>query len=73
MGPYVVLWFIDEDLEKSVEKRYFYWNIVALHYHVSFFLNTAKWISYTYMYIPSFLDFLPIWVTTKHWVGFPEL
>ena len=33
----------------------------------------AKWISYTYTYIPSFLYFLPISVTTKCWVEFPEL
>ena len=33
----------------------------------------AKWISYTYTYIPSFLYFLPISVTIKCWVEFPEL
>ena len=27
----------------------------------------------TYTYIPSFLDFLPIWVTADHWVEFPAL
>ena len=37
------------------------------------FRCTAKWISYTYTYIPSFLDFLPILVTTEHWVEFPVL
>ena len=26
-----------------------------------------------YTYIPSFLDFLPIQVTTEHWVEYPEL
>ena len=29
------------------------------------FYSTAKWISYTYTYIPSFLDFLPTWVTEE--------
>ena len=38
--------------------------------HVGF-CCTAKWTCYTYKRIPSFLDFLPIQVTTKHWVEFP--
>ena len=33
------------------------------------FCCTAKLISSTY--IPSFVDFLPIWVTTEHWIEFP--
>ena len=37
------------------------------------FCSTAKWISCMYSYILSFLDFLPISVTTEHWVQFPEL
>ena len=37
----------------------FYWGIVDLQCSVSFYC-TAKWISYLYTYIPSFLDFLPI-------------
>ena len=38
----------------------FYWSLVALHCCVSFYEST---------YIPSFLDFLPIQVTTEHWVS----
>ena len=49
----------------------FNWSIVVL-YFVSF-CCTAKWISYSYIYFPSFMDFLPIWVTTEHLVEFPEL
>ena len=30
-------------------------------------------ISCTYTYIPSFLDFFPIWVITEHWVELPRL
>ena len=36
-----------------------YWSTVALKCCVGFHC-TAKWISYTYTYIPSLLDFLPI-------------
>ena len=50
----------------------FYWSIVALYCHVSFFC-TAKWVSYTYTYAPYFLDFLPILLTTDHWVEFSVL
>ena len=38
---------------------YFYWRIVALPRCVSFYC-TAKWISYTCTYIPSFFNFLSI-------------
>ena len=37
--------------------------MIALHCCVSFYC-TAKWISYRYTYIPSFLDFLPIYGTS---------
>ena len=37
----------------------FYWNIVDLQHCVSL-CCTAKWISYTYTYIHSFLDSFPI-------------
>ena len=48
---------------------FFYWSIVTLQYCVNLHC-TAKWISYTYTYIPSFLEFLLIEVTTEHWVEF---
>ena len=50
----------------------FYWSIVAWQCCVHFGY-TVRWISHTYPYIPSFLDFLHIQVTTEHWVGFPVL
>ena len=37
----------------------FYWSIVTLQCHVSFYCP-AKWISFKYTYIPSFLSLLPI-------------
>ena len=49
-----------------------YWSIVAFQCCVSFYC-TAKWISYTCTYIPSFLGFLPIQVTIEHWVECPVL
>ena len=48
----------------------FYWNIIASWYCVSF-CCAAKWIGYTYTYIYSISDFLPIRITTEHWVEFP--
>ena len=35
--------------------------------------STAKWIRHAYTYIASLLDFLPIHVTTEHWVESPVL
>ena len=49
-----------------------YWSVVALQSSVSF-CSAAKWISYVYTHIVSFLNFLPIEVTTKLWVEFPML
>ena len=40
-------------------KTFFYWSIVDLQCCVSF-RCTAKWISYTYTHIYSFLDYFPI-------------
>ena len=58
---------------KSDPLYYFlYWSIVALQYCVSLH-STANWMSYRYTYIPSFVDFLLIWVTAEHWVEFPVL
>ena len=37
------------------------------------FCCAAKWISYTYTHIHSFLGFLLIEVSTEHWVEFPAL
>ena len=46
----------------------FFIRVQLLNNAVSFFC-TAKWVSYTY--ILSLLDFLPIWVSTEHWVELP--
>ena len=35
---------------------------------VSTIHSLAKSISYMYTYVPSFLDFLPVYLTTEHWV-----
>ena len=41
----------------------FYRSIADLQCCVSFYC-IAKWVGYTYTYIPPFLDFLPMYVTT---------
>ena len=67
------VWFLSSKfLHGFFLKINFYWSIVALQCCASFYC-IAKWISFTYTYIPSFLAFLPIWVTTECWIGFPEL
>ena len=43
-------------LNPFFKKIFFYWNIVALQYCVSFYCKVT-WISYMYTHIPSFLDF----------------
>ena len=65
------LWGYPQTLSAFL-KINFYWSTVALQCYVSF-CCAAKWVSYTYTYIASFLDFLPIWVTTEYWVQFPLL
>ena len=50
----------------------FYWSLVDLLF-VSF-KCTAKWISFAYSYIYSFLDFFsPIKAVTHYWAEFPVL
>ena len=53
-------------------KKIFFWSVVGLKSWVSF-CCIAKWISYTYKYIHSFLDSFPIYVITKYSVEFPVL
>ena len=48
------------------------WSTVALQGCVNF-CCTAKWISHMCTYIPSSLDFLPIYVSKEHYVEFPML
>ena len=50
----------------------FYWSVVGVQYFVSF-QCTAKWTSYTYVNIHSFLDSFPMSVITKYWIQFPVL
>ena len=49
-----------------------YWSIVDSQHCVSF-CCTAEQMSYTYTLIHSFLDSIPIWVTTEYQVEFPIL
>ena len=53
----------------------FHWSIVALQCCVCCvcFYCRAEWISHTYTYIPSFVDFLLTEVTTELWVEFSVL
>ena len=51
---------------------YLNWSIVALQCFASF-CYIAKWISYLFIHISSVLHFLPIYVTTEHWIEFPVL
>ena len=61
-----VIWKTSFPLRNKFKAK-FYWSIVALQWCVHFFC-IAKWISYMYTYIPSFLDFLPVLITTEHWI-----
>ena len=51
--------FCSSSLLNVLFEKLFYWSSVALQSCI-IFCCTAKWISYTYTYIPSVLDFLPI-------------
>lgn len=46
--------------------------VVDLQFCISF-CCTSKGMSYTYMYIHSFLDFIPIYIITEYWIEFPVL
>ena len=77
MWMHLMPWNTHSQMVKVVKKIflylliYLYWSIVVLHCYASF-CYTAKWISHLYTYIPpTFLDFLPIYVTTEHGVEFP--
>ena len=48
----------------------FYWRIVDLQRCVSFWC-TAKWLSYTYIYIFSYS--FPWWLITQYWIESPVL
>ena len=50
----------------------FYWSTVTLQCCASF-CSPAKWVSYIYMYFPSFFGFFSHYVTTEDWVDFPVL
>ena len=55
---------------------YFCWSIVA--YPVVLVSTVQQWVSYRYTFIPTtpttaFLDFLPIYLTTEHYVESPVL
>ena len=54
-----VLWFMESKESDTTERQNWTELIVNLQCCSSFW-GTAKWVSCTYTYIPSFLDFLPI-------------
>ena len=47
-------------MRQALFKINFYWSIVALQCYIIFYC-TAKWISYTYTFVPYLLDLFPIW------------
>ena len=70
----IIALFLWSDLKWVIRKfddSLLVWSIVALHC-VSFCCRAASAIC-IYIYIPSFLDFLPIEVTTEHGVEFSVL
>ena len=51
-----------------------YYSLILFYCIVSFLnVDTAMWTSCMYICIPSFLDFLTIYITTEYWAGFPVL
>ena len=60
-----VFFFFFFDLWYQFVFSLFNWSIVDLQCCVSFGCP-AKWFSYTYMYINSFLDSFPLWVIAEY-------
>ena len=73
---WVYLGFLGASGPFIIFKISFYWSKVDLQCYVSFSC-TAKLFSYTYTYIPSFSDYLPVslqsQIITEYWVEFPGL